>query len=364
MKPHQPDYILFIVIILLLLLGIVTLFSASSVKGEFQFRDPTYYIKHQLIYGIIPGLIFFALGYFIEHRILRKLSLLILLLSLGLLFLIFLPQFGLSFKGATRWIKLGPISLQPSEFFKLGFIIYMASFFASRQGKLSKTFEVTVPFIIILAFVGLVLLWQPAAGTFGIIGIIGLGIYVLAGGKTRDIILLILIGAFAISFIALSTPYRRARIESFLNPLSDPQGASYQLNQALISIGSGGIWGAGIGHSRQKYNFLPETMSDSIFAIYAEETGLAGSLFLISLLFTFLVRSFGVLKNTPDTFSRLLGGGITIWIVGQSFFNIAANIGLAPVAGIPLPYFSYGGSSMIAVLAASGVLLNISRYTK
>jgi len=364
MKPHKPDYMLLGVCILLLTLGLITLFSVSSAKGEVNFRDPLYYLKHQLLFGIAPGLFLAAIGYMTDHKLLRKLSFFILLLTLGLLFLLFVPHIGISLKGATRWVKLGPLLFQPAEFFKLGFIMYLASLFASRIGKVTRFFEVALPFMIILGFIGAILLSQPAAGTLGIIVATGMGMYFLAGGKMRDVFVVGVIGTVLFFVIIYSAPYRRERFEAFLNPSVDPQGTSYQLNQALISIGSGGLWGVGIGHSRQKYEFLPETISDSIFAIYAEEVGLFGSMLLLSLLFLFAFCGLSITKQSPDAFSRLLAGGITLWIVIQSFLNIAANAGLVPLTGVPLPFFSYGGSSMSAVLAAIGILLNISRYTR
>lgn len=364
MRPHQPDYLLFGTVALLFLLGLITLFSASSVKAEALFGDPTYYLRHQLLYGILPGALLFLVGYRVNHRFLQRFSFVILIFTLALLFLLFLPQFGVSLKGATRWVKLGPIVIQPSEFFKLGFIIYLASYFANRQGKVTRFFEVGVPFLIILGFVGFIFLSQPAAGTLGVIALTALGIYFLAGGRTRDIVALGMAGAITLLFVVLSAPYRLQRVQAFLDPGRDPQGVNYQLNQALISIGSGGFFGVGIGHSRQKYNFLPETMSDSIFAIFAEEGGLVGSLFLLGILFFFSFRGLSIAKESQDNFARFLAGGITIWIVIQSLMNIGANSGLIPLTGIPLPFFSYGGSAMTAVLAASGILLNLSRYTR
>jgi cell division protein FtsW len=187
--------------------------------------------------------------------------------------------------------------------------------------------------------------------------------YILGGGRLKEIGILGVAVVLAFGYVVYSAPYRMERVVTLLNPTQDTQGSAYQLNQALISIGSGGISGVGIGHSRQKYNFLPETMTDSIFAIFAEETGFVGSLFLVFLLLFFLFRGFVIARASRENFSRFLAGGIAIWIVSQSLLNIAANLGLMPLTGIPLPFFSYGGSGMNAVLAACGILLNISRYT-
>lgn len=363
MRAHAPDYILVGIIAALLILGLITLFSASSVRAAANWGDPTGYLQHQLLYGVLPGLALGFIGYRMDYRILRRLALPIFIVGLGLIALVLSPHFGVSVKGATRWLQFGKVVVQPAELFKPGFVIFLASFFASRQGKAVSFWRVMLPFVIIMGVIGVLLMAQPATGTLGVIVITALGIYFLAGAKMGDLAVVILAALVAFGFLIAAAPYRLERLMTYLNPAGDPQGAGYQINQALIGIGSGGLVGAGIGHSRQKFQFLPETIGDSIFAIFAEETGFIGSAILATLFFFLLHRGLKTAKLSRDAFSRLLAGGIVIWISAQAFVNMAAISGLMPLTGIPLPFFSYGGSAMISLLAAMGILLNVSRYT-
>lgn len=364
MRSREPDFWLVTIGVLLLAGGLVTLFSASSVKAAFAFGSSGFYLTHQLLYGLLPGAALFIVGYRMNPKTLKRLALPIFIIALAALILVTLPKFGVTVKGATRWLKIGTLSFQPAEFFKLAFILYLANFFASRHGKLGKFYETTFPFFVMLGVVGVLLLSQPATGTFGIIVITALTIYFAAGARLRDFLVAALLIAAALGTLILVSPYRFERIMVFLDPAADPRGAGYQINQSLIAIGSGGLWGVGLGHSRQKYNFLPETIGDSIFAIFAEETGFVGSLFLMLLFLAFLYRSVRVALRSDEHFARLLAMGISAWIVSQAFVNVAALTGALPLTGIPLPFFSYGGSALAAELAGMGILLGVSRGIK
>lgn len=363
MRAHSPDYILFSITAALLLLGLVTLFSASSVRGATNFEDPAYYLKHQLLYGVLPGILAGLVAWRIPYRFWRRLSFLVLIATLGLLVMVFTPQFGVSLKGASRWVRLGGIVIQPSEFFKLGLVIFLANFFGSRQGRFKSFGRVMLPFLIILGIAGSLLVAQPSTGTLGVIVFTALGMYFLAGARLANLIIIGALGIIIFAALVISAPYRIERFITFLNPSHDPQGAGYQVLQAMIGIGSGGPFGVGIGHSRQKFLFLPETIGDSIFAIFAEETGFVGSVILATLFFFLVQRGLRIAKLSRDGFGRLLAGGIAIWMGSQAFVNIAAISGLIPLTGIPLPFFSYGGSAMMVTLAGMGMLLNISKYT-
>lgn len=363
MRAHSPDYILIGIIVSLLVVGLTTLFSASSARAAANFDQPAYYLVHQLLFGVLPGLLALSIAYRVHYRFWKRFSFVILIFGVGLLLLVFSPQFGVSLKGASRWVEIGGIVVQPAEFFKLGFVMFLASFFASRQGKVPHFGRVGIPFLIILGVVGALIMAQPATGTFGVIMITALGLYFLAGARIKNLVVMGVIVSLAFGALVFSAPYRLQRMVSYLNPQLDPQGAGYQIQQALIGIGSGGLLGAGIGHSKQKFLFLPETIGDSIFAIFAEEAGFVGAVVVISLFFFLAHRGFKIARQSRDTFARLLAGGIVMWVVAQAFINIAAISGLVPLTGIPLPFFSYGGSAMVAVLAATGILLNLSRYT-
>jgi cell division protein FtsW len=362
MKPHKPDPLLCGAFIALTVLGLFMVFDASSARGETLAHDPLYFFKKQLI-SFACGLVAFAFFYFIDHRILRRFALFLFLGGVALMCAVFVPDVGTTLKGATRSIAIGPFTLQPAEFFKLFLIIYLASFFASRQGSVNRFGKSIFPFMCIMAGVATVMIIQRSFGSLMIlVGIAGT-LYFLAGLKVRYILLLGALAALVVIGAVVIEPYRIDRVKTFLNPDSDPLGTGYQVNQALITIGSGGLTGVGLGNSKQKFTFLPETMGDSIFAIFAEETGFIGTMALLAVMGVIFVRGFAVARTSQQLFSKLLASGITVWLIFQFFLNVAANTRLLPLSGIPLPFFSYGGSSLIATLAACGILLNISRQT-
>jgi len=362
MKQKKPDKGLIIIIFLLLVFGLTILFSASMDISQEQTGKTYYYFFHQLIYGGVIGLIFFFICQKIDYKIYKKFSILIFFASLILCVLVFVPQLGMKYGGAQRWLFIGPINLQPSEFLKLGLIIYLAAFFSKKDVQKGAT-STLIPFLAISLAVGGLMALQNDAGTLGLIIIVGFIMYFLSGAKIRHIIIVIL--SYAAAFFALIKffPHRMQRLTTFFNPTLDPQGFGYQINQALLAIGSGGIFGRGLGHSIQKYNYLPEPMGDSIFAITAEEIGFIGCMIFIILLIFLILKGLRIAKKTPDDFGKLLACGIISWIGFQTLINIAAISGLIPLTGIPLPFVSYGGSALMITLAAMGILVNISRHT-
>ncbi len=361
---HKPDYIFLITLSILLVLGLAILASASLVLGHKNFGDTYYYLKHQVLYGLTVGIA----GYFILSRIRyqtwRRWGFWLLLGSILLLFLVFVPRFSFGYGGANRWIRLGPITLQPAEILKLTFIIYLAGWFETRKRYLADFKEGVIPFLMVLGLVGALLLAQPATGTFGIIVLIAAAMFFVAGSRVSHLILMTSLGLLLLLILIQLTPYHLARFTTFLSPEADPQGEGYQINQALIAIGSGGLKGVGFGYSAQKYNYLPEPIGDSIFAIYAEETGFIGTSFLITIFTLLALRGFQIAIRAPDLFGQLAAAGITTWIAAQAFINMAAISGLIPLTGIPLPFVSYGGSNLAALLCAGGILNNISKQTR
>ena len=364
MKVRDPDYVMIAATLLLAGVGLVILFSASSMKGVFTHGSSSYYVRHQLLYGVLPGLGLLTAFYLLGPRWLKRLSIPMFLAALAMLVMVLMPEFGVTIKGATRWLRIGPVTFQPAEFFKFAFIVYLAGFFSRRQSKISSFYEVTLPFFVFLGIAGILLLLEPAAGTFGVIVLVAFAMYFFSGARLRDVGMAIAVLAIAFALLIFVSPYRLERIMTFLDPERDPRGAGYQIAQSLIAIGSGGFEGVGLGNSRQKYNFLPETIGDSIFAIFAEEMGFLGAMGLLSLFLLVMYRSVRVALRVDDPFMRLLAVGIATWIVGQAFINIGALTGLLPLTGIPLPFVSYGGSALVAAFAAMGVLFNISRYAK
>lgn len=362
-KIKKPDYLLLGLVLFILLIGILILSSVSGAFSQEKFGDPYYFLRHQALYGLIPGVILAIITFKINLNSLKKWVIILLIANLILLGMVFLPKLGIHALGAKRWLKIGPISFQPSELLKLTSILYFAAWISSRDKKISFL-ENLLPFLVIIVVISLFLIFQPDISTLGIILITGIMIYFLSGTPLWHSIFIILAGCGALVFLIKYAPYRYNRILTFLNPELDPMGISYQMKQALIATGSGGISGVGLGMSQQKFGFLPQAISDSIFAIFAEETGLIGTVILIFLFLLFLWLGFRVAKNSQDKFLKLTAAGITFWISLQAFVNIGSMIGVLPLMGIPLPFIAYGGSALISELAGVGILLNISKISK
>lgn len=336
--------------------------SASSDLGKQKFNDSYYYLKHQIIYGLIGGLIGFLAGSLIYYRVWARLAVWLLLINIVLLILVFTPLGNLGGATASRWLNLNLFSFQPGELMKLTFLIYLAAWL-SRDRKRSLMFaRGFLPFLIVSGLVGFLLFLQPSTTIAVIILLASLLMYFLAGAKLRFVAGAILLGLAVVAFLVFSTPYRYERIISFLNSDSDPLGANYHLNQAEIAIGSGGLTGVGFGQSTTKLKYLPEPISDSIFAVIAEEFGFIGSLFLVILFLMLVWRGLAIARRTADSFGRFLAAGFTSLIGLQAFINIAATSGVIPLTGIPLPFISFGGTALFTTLTMAGIIVNISKY--
>ena len=362
-KPHKADRALLIIIFTILGSGLILLSSASIVVSQEHFDNSYYYFFHQLIYGVGIGLVLFFLAQKIHYKFWKKWAVFILALSIVALILVFIPSLGFGYGGAKRWLSLGFLTLQPSELVKLGFIIYLAAWLEKRKTEIKIFSQSTLPFIIITVLIAMLIIAQPDIGTLVVIIITGLIIFFLAGAKISHLFSITMGGLAGLFVLIKIAPYRMNRFLVFLNPEIDPQGIGYQIKQALLAIGSGGLFGVGFGHSRQKYNYLPSPAGDSIFAITAEELGFIGATALIVLFLALAVRGFKIAKESPDRFARLLTAGIISWFMVQAFVNISAITGLIPLTGITLPFISYGASSMVMSLIGAGILINISKHT-
>lgn len=365
----HPDYVLIGAVAALLVLGILILSSISAFTSQEKFGNTYYFLKHQLFFGLLPGLFLAFLFFRVPLNWLKKGAPLLLLLNLIFCLLVFFPKIGATFLGGTRWLSLGPISFQPSEFLKITFIIYLAVWLASRIAKdreqkfgAVRTFSQTfIAFLIVIGAVGSILIFQPDISTLVIIVSVAALMYFLAGTPFWHTALLAFIGSGTVLSLIKIAPYRMRRWTVFLNPETDPLGMGFQIKQALIAVGSGGPGGLGLGMSSQKFGFLPHSMSDSIFAVFCEETGFVGAAILILLFLLFFWRGFKISKESRDRFSQQLSLGISIWITLQAFVNIGSMIGILPLAGIPLPFISYGGSALISEMVGVGILLNVSK---
>jgi len=362
---HQPNYKFIVTLFLIVIFGLIMLSSASVALSFEKFGENYYFVKHQLLNGLLPGIILFVIFSLIDFRIWKKYAFWLLILSIALLVAVFIPGLGAKYGTARSWLDIFGFSFQPSELVKLTFLIYLVAWLENRdQSKVSDIVEGLVPFLILLGIIIVLLILQPDMGTMTIIFLIALAVYFVAGANILHVILVGLAALSGILVLARIAPYRAARLTTFLHPELDPQGVGYHINQAFLAIGSGGFWGRGFGMSRQKFQYLPEVAGDSIFAIIAEELG-----FIISglLIFGFIYLMFCGLKiaqNAPDKFGKLLVIGIMSWILIQAFVNIGAMVGLLPLTGVPLPFVSYGGTAMAVLLAACGIVTNISRQTR
>ena len=350
-------------VVFLTLFGLFMVYDASSFVAFRDFFDKYHYVKGQAVWVII-GLLSLSFFSYFDYKKLYNLSLPILLTAIVLLIMVFIPGIGVYALGARRWINLGFFVLQPAEFVKLALAIYLASWLSSKKSEISSFQFGFLPFLVMVGAVALILALQPDIGTLGIITISSGLLFFLGGGRLSQIGIIILLGLSLIFLLTFLKPYfyLSDRIFVFLNPSIDPQGRGYQLNQSLIAVGSGKIFGQGFGMSSQKFNFLPEPTTDSIFSVFTEEFGFAGSLILISLFFLFFFRGFFIAGRAPDSFGALLVSGFVILIAVEVFANISAMLGLIPLTGVPLVFISQGGTALIMTLAEVGVILNVSRY--
>lgn len=358
-RSSGPDYVFITLLTVLVVFGLVMLTSASSDLAKFQYGNSYYYLLHQVLYGLLPGLVGFFLGVFLDRKVWKKFSLYLLGLGIFFLLLVFSPL-GYHALGADRWLHIGSFGFQPSEFVKIALIVYMATWLSRNAGKHKSFKESTLPFFIILMLVILPIVLQPATTTAVLIIAAALIMYLIAGASLRSLAFIVIIGLMGLALLVAITPYRFQRIFSFLHPNTDTLGKTYQINQSLIAIGSGGLWGVGYGRSTTKLHYLPEPMGDSIFAVIAEELGFVGSAFLIIAFLMFVWRGIRIAKRAPDMWSELAVVGF-ISIMGlQAFVHIGAVSGLLPFTGIPLPFISYGGTAEAVFLTMSGIIVNVS----
>lgn len=346
----------------LFVIGFIILSSASMAIAYKEHGSIAHYTLRQIMLGGITGIIALFFCQLMPYRYWKHLALPLIIISFILLSLIFIPSLSYMAGGARRWLKFGPVSFQPSEILKLGFIIYLASWLDARRKEIRSISYGIIPFALMVSIIGIFLMMQPDFGTFGVILATAGIMYFLGGGNISQMGSLVAFGAVASYFLIQLAPYRLARILVFFNPTYDTKGLGYQINQASIAIGSGGFWGLGFGRSLQKYNYLPEPMTDSIFAIFAEEMGFVGVFAIIMLFIFFFFRALHIAKKAPDIFGRLLAVGLAVSIIMQAFINMSAISGLLPLTGIALPFISYGGTSLAITMGMAGIILNISKH--
>ena len=356
-RTHLDVQILVLVTLALVAFGLVMVYSATSAPAAVSNGDPNSYLKRQGIYAAI-GLLFLFVFSRISFRSLKKLAPMLVLVSLVLCVAVLI--LGTAVNGARRWISFGPVVFQPSEFAKLALAVW-AAWFLTRRGAPQSLKQLARPIGLLVGIFCVLLLAEPDLGTAIALILMLVGMLAVAGTPGRTLFAAATIVTVLGVAAAWFEPYRRARIFSFLSPWSDSQGAGYQTVQAMIGIGSGGIFGTGLGHSVEKIFYLPEAHTDMIFAVIAEELGLVGSLGVIAAYVAFAYAGLRIALRCTDPFGKTLAAGIVTLVCAQAAVNLAAVLGLAPLTGIPLPFVSYGGSNLVVALAAVGILLNIGR---
>ena len=344
---------IFILTLLLVGFGIVMIGNASFADAMADFSDKWHYVRLQAIWGVIGTIAMWVSSRFSLKR-LEAFSQLFLYVNIGFLIIVLIPGIGNKILGARRWLGFGSFGFQPAELVKLSLTIYLAKLFSTVDFDIKK-------FLFIIGGILTLIMMEPDMGTAIIVLLISATMYFGSGKSLAPMILIIPIAGLVFGSLIIFSPYRLERMKSYLDFQRDTQGSSYHIRQALLGIGSGGIWGVGFGQSKQKYQFLPEVTTDSIFAVYAEETGFVGSVVLIGIYGWLVHLGLTVAQHAKQSFGGLVALGVISWVGWQFVINVAAMTALFPLTGVPLPFISYGGSSLVVLLSAIGLLLNVAK---
>lgn len=351
---------LFTISVVLICIGIVMIYSSSSIYAWERYGDSFYFLKRHLFF-LVAGLALTFLVMLVDYRLFRKHARLLLWIAFALLVLVLIPGIGREVSGARRWFRFKFISFQPAEFANLALIIYISDFICRKQDKIKLLLRGFLPPVCVLGAAALLILLQPDLGTVIALGSVVLIMLFVAGVRGSYILSLLLCSLPALYLLVFKVPYRRVRILAFLNPWLDPKGTGFQIIQSQIAIGSGGLFGRGLGHSQQKLFYLPAAHTDFIFSIIGEELGLAGTLGIIVLFMIFIQQGLKIIKNAQDKFGYFLALGLVLMISLKAIVNIGVSCGVFPTKGLPLPFISYGGSSLIFDMVSLGILINIAR---
>jgi len=353
---------IFALIVLILVVGGIAMF-ASAALGLLARADgaPWRLAITQLLLGLLPGIIILIGIRFTQPKLLLKGIVPLYLGSIVLTALVFTPL-GLTTNGATRWLDLGFATVQPAEFLKIGVVLMTAAYLANMKAKLHEFKYGLVPFGIIVGIPCLILLAQPNTSTVLILGATTVAMYFLAGARLRDFAIITVVGLIGLSVLIATRPYLMNRVQTFLDPSENALTTGYQIQQSLIAIGSGGVLGRGYGQSVQKFNYLPEPVGDSVFAVYGEEFGFLGAVLLVLLFTAFAARGLMIAAEAANTFGALAAAGLTLMITLSAFMNIGAMLGILPLTGLPLPFISHGGTALLCALASVGIILNVAAH--
>jgi cell division protein FtsW len=354
---------LFALVVVLNLVGLLMVLSASAVDSYYEYGSAWYHFQRQFIWFFL-GSVALLVTMRIDYRSWRRYTKVLLIGSIVLLMLVLVPGLGINVNGSSRWLGWGPVRIQPSEIAKLAVLLFAADLLARRSQRIHESRITIRPVMAVFGFVALLIMAQPNLGTTVILGVIVFVTLFVAGTPLRPLGLLATAGAGLATFAAFAEPYRVRRLMAFRNPWDDPLNAGYQTIQAQVGIAEGGLAGVGLGEGRAKWGFLPYPHTDFIFAIIGEELGFIGALTVVGLFVAFGVLGIRVALHAPDRFGMLLASGVTAWILVQAFVNIGAVVGALPITGVPLPFVSFGGSSLLVLMAATGLLLNVARQAR
>lgn len=363
-KSISGDRIFFFIVLILVVGGIATFASAAlgllarpdASLGRLAFT--------QLALGLIPGVILLLMLRFAPQALIAQSAPWLYVITIIATALVFIPGIGLTINGATRWINLGFTTIQPAEFLKIGIILMLSFHLARMRNKLGEYMHGLVPFLLIVGVPCALLLAQPNTSTVIVVGLTATALYVLAGAPLRDLAIIALLALTLFGGLVVTRPYLMDRVATYFDPARDPLASGYQIQQSLIAIGSGGIAGRGFGQSAQKFNYLPEPVGDSVFAVYGEEFGFIGAVLIIVLFTAFASRGFYIASNAATMFGSLAAAGLTMIIALSAFLNIGAMLAVLPLTGLPLPFVSHGGTALLAALASVGIILNIAAHRK
>ncbi len=354
---------LFALIVLILVVSGIAMFASAALGllARADGTDPWRLAFSQLLLGLLPGIAILIGLRFAPPKLLLKGILPLYIGSIILTALVFTPL-GLSANGATRWLNLGFTSIQPAEFLKIGVVLMTAAYLANMKAKLHDFRFGLIPFGVITGVPFLLLLAQPNTSTVLILGATTVAMYFLAGARLRDFAIIAVIGLIGLSVLVATRPYLMNRVQTFLDPSENALTSGYQIQQSLIAIGSGGMLGRGYGQSVQKFNYLPEPVGDSVFAVYGEEFGFLGTVLLVLLFTAFATRGLMIAAEAANTFGALAAAGLTLMITLSAFMNIGAMLGILPLTGLPLPFISHGGTALLCALASVGIILNVAAH--
>lgn len=354
------DKLFFLIVLILVGGGAAVFLSAALGMLARQNADLGHLALTQLVLGLIPGIISLVIIRFLPQKLFMRGILPFYIFALLATASVFIPGVGVHTNGATRWIDIGPVTIQPAEFLKIAVVLMFAAYLAKMRTKLTDMRYGIGGFAVIVGIPALILIMQPNTSTVLVMGATATAMYFIAGAPWRDFAILIAVALIGLGMLIAIRPYLLQRIQTFIHPADNSLTSGYQIQQSLIAVGSGGLLGRGFGQSVQKFNYLPEAVDDAIFAVYAEEFGFVGAVFLVLLFLAFAARGLMIAAEASNAFGTFAAAGLTLMITISAFLNIGAMLSIFPLTGLPLPFISHGGTALLAALASIGIILNIA----